>query len=172
MPQQQATINFCGWIVKISFYLHAAETGEKANENIECFFFIFYIQPFAYGEKFIKNTAEAQDERRGCSLSPVPHKFHGNQPALQVIQTSFVATWVLGSGPGVLRSGSCRILLLAPAAEILLPLFMLSLCNILPASFSCSSSLSSLVFNILQLVKELLLKPATKRKPKSHGLLL
>jgi len=78
--------------------------------------------------------------------------------------------WALG--PGVLRSGFCRILLLAPAAEILLPLFMLSLCNILPASFSCSSSLSSLVFNILQLAKELLLKPATKRKPKSHGLLL
>jgi len=41
MPQQQATINFAVGSLKFSFYLNAAETGEKANENIE--FFFFYI---------------------------------------------------------------------------------------------------------------------------------
>lgn len=94
---------------------------------------------------------------------------------LQVIQTSFVALrsvyrvhshpplpaalqlWLdftlflsrLASSPA-----SCAV---PRQAEILLPLFMLSLCNISPAAaVAAAVALGALVFNILQLVKKLL----------------
>lgn len=121
-------------------------------------------------------------------LSPVPPfpVWHINFTAisrqqLQVIQTSFVAlrlvSFSLSTSPlyfparlhfvsfsfresaSASSSASCAEL---KQAEILLPLFMLSLCNILPPAAAVSSAvgaaaaaLGALVFNILQLVKAL-----------------
>lgn len=124
-------------------------------------------------------------------LSPVPHfpVWHINFTAisrqqLQVIQTSFVALRLVSFSLSPLlhsisparlhfvsfsfresasasSSASCAEL---KQAEILLPLFMLSLCNILPpaaavsaavGAASAAAALGALVFNILQLVKAL-----------------
>lgn len=118
--------------------------------------------------------------------SPFPrlaHKFHGNQPAATASHPNFICCTAAGllmlspllsfslttsplHFPARLHfvsfsfresaSASCAEL---KQAEILLPLFMLSLCNILPAAAAtaavAAAALGALVFNILQLVKAL-----------------
>lgn len=108
---------------------------------------------------------------RPSLCASVPHKFHGNQPAASASHPNFICCTAAGllSPPSLLlynsrldftlflsrfapSSASCATV---RQAEILLPLFMLSLCNILPAAFA-AVALGALVFNILQLVKALL----------------
>lgn len=105
-------------------------------------------------------------------VCPINFTAISRQP-VQVIQTSFVALrrvscplslslfpllynsrldFTLFLSRFASSSASCATV---RQAEILLPLFMLSLCNILPAAFA-AVALGALVFNILQLVKALL----------------
>lgn len=121
------------------------------------------------------------------------HKFHGNQPAATASHPNFICCTAAGllmlfpfspllslstsplhfparlhfvsfsfrESASASSSASCAEL---KQAEILLPLFMLSLCNILPpaaavsaavGAASAAAALGALVFNILQLVKAL-----------------
>lgn len=87
------------------------------------------------GENSLKKNKTYNYKFPSCA-----HKFHGNQPAarttpaaaLQVIQTSFVALRLLMQQLLIqrLRFVSSCSLLPAGRVEILLSLFMLSLCNI------------------------------------------
>lgn len=100
-------------------------------------------------------------------LCPINFTAISRQP-VQVIQTSFVALRRVSSPLSLalqlprlhfvsfsFRFFVCVLCHTVRQAEILLPLFMLSLCNILPAAFA-AVALGALVFNILQLVKALL----------------
>lgn len=132
----------------------------------------------------ISSSSCAPHSTLPCSSIPrLAHKFHGNQPAATASHPNFICCTAAGllfslstsplhfparlhfvsfsfrESASASSSASCAEL---KQAEILLPLFMLSLCNILPPAAAVSSAvgaaaaaLGALVFNILQLVKAL-----------------
>lgn len=140
---------------------------------------------FACTRKFIKQANKQQFLCPSNSFPRLAHKFHGNQPAATASHPNFICCTAAGllfslstsplhfparlhfvsfsfrESASASSSASCAEL---KQAEILLPLFMLSLCNILPpaaavsaavGAASAAAALGALVFNILQLVKAL-----------------
>jgi len=88
VPQQQATINFAVGSLKFRFTWMQLKPENSKWERGVFPTINFFFSNLHSGENSLKIQLKLKT-RDACSLSPVPHKFHGNQPALQVIQTSF-----------------------------------------------------------------------------------